>query len=882
MLGYSAEEMVGYSISDFIIDEPLPASSRAPAGNLQTLEMAQRTFRKKDGSTVPVLMRHKLIQDPYGQLRGMRSTLQDISALKRTEQELRDAEEKYRSIFENAIEGIFQSTPAGIFRSVNPALAALYGYVSPEEMIRAVTDISVQLYLDPDRRTEFVRRLDDHGELTDFESEVTRRDGTTLWISERARVVRDASGAVAYYEGTVEDVTAKRQAEGAMTSARDSALESVRLKSEFLANMSHEIRTPMNGIIGMTGLLLDTELSHKQRDFTQTISNSADALLTIINDILDFSKIEAGMLNFEELDFQLGSVVEGAVDLLADRALSKNLELASLVYSDVPVALCGDPGRLRQVLTNLIGNAIKFTDSGEVTVKAKKVEETDEDALLRFSIVDSGIGITPDQQKRLFQAFIQADGSTTRRYGGTGLGLAICKQLVEQMRGEIGVTSTAGKGSTFWFTARFRKQRHAIAFVGPERSQLRGVRALIVDDNDTNRKILHHLFQAWGVHDAQASSGAEALALLDEAASGNEPFDLAVLDMQMPEMDGGMLARKIKADPRFAAIRLVMMTSLDRSEDPIAMREAGFEAYLTKPVKQSPLFDCLVTVMSRNSQPRNVLPVLLPKPEATPAGGHAACGRALRILIVEDNIVNQKVALHQLQKLGHLADAADNGQLALDTLRRAPYDFIFMDCQMPELDGYEATRELRRIEGESRHTWVVAMTAHSLTGDRDKCLAAGMDDYLSKPVKSEDLAAALARFQGVSQADSDSDERNSETPTTIDRNLLNGFRDLDQDGGDSILGKLIDLFLENTPVVLKDAHAALATQASPQLARAAHSLKGSCSNFGAERMRQLCSDLEQQAHGGDFDRSAELLGRIEKEFRHVRMALERERPSRVA
>ncbi|HEX8309686.1 MAG TPA: PAS domain S-box protein, partial [Chthoniobacteraceae bacterium] len=562
MLGYRAEEMVGRPVSDFITDEPADAEAPITAGGVLQLGAAQRTFRKKDGTTVPVLMRNKLIHDVNGQVRGMRSTLQDISTLKRTEEELRAAEEKYRSIFENAIEGIFQSTPAGKYRNVNPALPRIYGYSSVEEMMREVQDIATQVYVEPSRREEFVRILEEHGEISDFESEVYRRDGSKLWISERARAVRDDAGAVIYYEGTVEDVTAKREAESAMTQARDTALESARLKSEFLANMSHEIRTPMNGVIGMTGLLLDTELSPKQRDFTQTIASSADALLTIINDILDFSKIEAGMLTFEELDFQLGGVVEGAVELLAERALAKDLELASLVYSDVPVALRGDPGRLRQVLTNLIGNAIKFTDKGEVTVKAKKVEETESDVLIRFSIIDSGIGIDPEQQKRLFQAFVQADGSTTRRYGGTGLGLAICKQLVRQMGGEIGVLSTPGKGSTFWFTARFVRQHLPNGAVMPSKTQLEGVRVLIVDDNGTNRKILHHLFKAWGMKDSQAASGPEALEILRKTVGGGSAFDLAVLDMQMPEMDGWMLARAIKADPRFSAVRLVMMTSL--------------------------------------------------------------------------------------------------------------------------------------------------------------------------------------------------------------------------------------------------------------------------------------------------------------------------------
>lgn len=459
MLGYTAEEMVGRPVWDFIVekkeDDAIPAELAAEL----RLEATQRTFRRKDGTEIPVLMRHKLITDPDGTVHGMRSTLQDISALKRTERELRSAEEKYRSIFENAVEGIFQSTPEGRYISANPALAQMYGYASADQLTSSVVDIARQVYVDPARRAEFQRLLNEKGEVADFESEIYRRDGSLMWISEHARAVRDARGRLLFYEGTVIDITARREAEKAITRARDAALESARLKSEFLANMSHEIRTPMNGIIGMTGLLMDTELTPKQRDFTSTISTSADALLGIINDILDFSKIEAGMLLFEEIDFHLRDVVEGAVDLLAERALNKNVEIASLVQADVPVGLKGDPGRLRQVLTNLIGNAVKFTEQGEVVIRAAREADGERDVLVRFSVSDTGIGIAPEVQSQLFQAFVQADGSTTRRYGGTGLGLAICKQLVEQMGGTIGVESEPGQGSTFWFTARFSTLR---------------------------------------------------------------------------------------------------------------------------------------------------------------------------------------------------------------------------------------------------------------------------------------------------------------------------------------------------------------------------------------------------------------------------------------
>ena len=874
MLGYRLEEMVGRLVTDFIVSDNSGTLGQEPAPGDPRHESYERTFRRKDGRRVPVLMRQRPMTDARGAVCGTRATLQDISALKRKELELRDAEEKYRSIFENAIEGIFQTTPEGSYMAVNPGLATIYGYDSPDGLMSTITHIGKQLYVRPGRRAEFTALMVEKDSVTDFESQIYRRDGSIIWISERARTVRDQDGKLLYYEGTVEDVTARKETDEAMKKARDASLESSRLKTEFLANMSHEIRTPLMGFFGLTGLLLDTELSHKQRDFTQTIAGSSDALLTIINDILDFSKIEAGMLLFEEIDFQLGSVVEGSVELLAARAASKDIELASLVYHDVPTGLRGDPGRLRQVLTNLIGNAVKFTEKGEVVVRANCQETTGTHVTIRFSVTDTGIGISPEGQERLFQAFVQADGSTTRRFGGTGLGLAICKQLVARMGGEIGVTSEAGKGSTFWFTARFEKQAGG-GMAAPRPANLKDVRVLTVDDNETNRTVLQHLLGGWDMREQQAASGAEALSILHAEAGRGKMFDLAVLDMQMPGIDGLELARAMKKDPRFASIRIVMLTSVDRQEDPEALRETGVDAYLTKPVKQSQLFDCLSLVMSCDVETREIKSGLVALSEQpAPLSDHPV--ENLRILIAEDNPVNQKVALFQLQKLGYMADVVENGRRALEALARSRYDIVFMDCQMPELDGYEATRDLRAIEGEDRHTWIVAMTANSLEGDREKCLNAGMDDYVSKPVKPEILQAAIRRFNGL-RAVGEGDREITVTGI-IDPNIIAGFREMEVDGEEGILGKLIDVFIENSPRVLEEARRALRIAMSPQLERAAHTLKGSCSNFGAERMRAACERLEHAARSGNLENAAGLIKEIDNEFELVRLALEHEKP----
>ncbi|MEW6094152.1 MAG: response regulator, partial [Chloroflexota bacterium] len=782
--------------------------------------------------------------------------------------------------------------------SCNPAFEQLYGFES-SEIVGLMLDTLITTAETSQEAVQYTQQA-----LTGKVHKIgkrRRKDGTLVDVEIfGVPVTMDGEhvGAFAIYHDISELVRARQEAE-----------EASRTKSEFLANMSHEIRTPMNGVIGMLELALETQLTQEQREFLTISLHSAEALLALLNDILDFSKIEARRLELEKISFNLRTTVEDVAYTLAKRAQEKGLELACLIHPDLTTDLIGDPSRLRQILVNLTGNAIKFTQQGEVVIRAIPLEETETQATVRFSVQDTGIGIPADRKAAIFDRFTQADGSTTRRYGGTGLGLAICRQLVEAMGGQIGVESEEEKGSEFWFVIPFEKQIEKPADIPAARVDLKGVRVLCVDDNATNRLILTRMLAGFGCRVSAADGGAEALDFLRLAHREGDPYQVILLDMQMPNMDGEQTARAIKSDPVGENVAIIILTSMGERGDAARLEALGCSGYLHKPVKQQMLSDTLVAILGQ--EPKKPGTGRLVTRHTIAEQKH----REGRILLAEDNPVNQKLAVILLQKAGFSVDAVENGIQVLQYAQKGQYGAILMDVQMPEMDGFEASRRIRQWESGQRRIPIIAMTAHALKGDRERCLDAGMDDYISKPIQPQVLLNVLDRwmqsgegqrpvqepaveemdyaghpavFQPIS-IDADAGLFGEEQPVSMEMPEASSPLPFitDQAGEASQLPMNPEMalprfnndrdffnemcleFMAHLPGRLEELKKSLQNGDQETFTRTAHSLKGLAANFSAEPVTQISAELEIMGRQTNFENAPALVARLEDEARRL-------------
>jgi PAS domain S-box-containing protein len=775
---------------------------------------------------------------------------------------------RFRSLIDNAWDVIVVAEADYGVAYITPSSERVLGYAPREIQGRPMSE-----FVHPDDTMVMVDHLGQttygSNRTTAFETRMRHRNGEWRTISWTATNLLDDES-VRGFVLNGGDVTDMRQAAEDLVAARDVALMASKAKSDFLSVMSHEIRTPMNGVIGLTELLLETELDHDQEELASGVRVSAENLLVIINDILDFSKIEAGKLEVEETDLNVPGVADDVGRILAGTAHTKELELLVDVHPDVPTGLLGDGVRIQQVLLNLGSNAVKFTSKGEVVVRISVLDHNAARVALRFEVIDQGIGIAQSDQERLFSAFAQADTSTTRKYGGTGLGLAISRQLVELMGGRLGLISAPGEGSTFWFELSFRR---AESLASPELSAnseiLEGRRALIVDDNATNRVILLKQFMSWGVEAVESDGGLQALELAAAAAEAGQAFDIGVIDLNMPDMDGIEVAAALKADPATAKMTLILLSSSGERLDAAESHLRGFAGSLTKPVRQSELYNSLISGLHDGITE-------MPSSEPVPSQRQIAEMKG-SILLVEDNKMNQLVSTKLLTKLGFSFEIANHGGEAIRALETDSFDAVLMDCQMPIMDGYEATAEIRRIEGNGRHTPIIAMTAAAMEGDREKCLAAGMDDYITKPVRLEAIAAMLERWiprlvTDQDEGDNTADASENVTVEALDHSQIELLRSLD-DGDGAVLTEIIEQFLSQTLEGRAELERGLQEGDSSSLQRTAHTIRGASANIGASTLAAVCAEIETRGRDVQLNGTAGLVEQFDAEFARVRDAL---------
>ncbi len=827
---------------------------------------------------------------------------------------------------DQGIEGLALLDQDGRYTYINRAHADMYGYRAEELLGHSWKTLysKMQLaYIEEAALPQLRRSGAWQGELIGL-----RKDGEEVPIEISLSLLTDHSGSMAGLVCTCRNITERKDAEALISQTtialeqqnlelartRDEALAAARSKADFLATMSHEIRTPLNGVIGMTELLLSSALDSDQQEMVETVKHSGEFLLTIINDILDFSKIDAGKLDLESIDFDVRKAVDEVLDILAERASQKSLELIGLIYASTPLQVQGDPGRIRQVLFNLLGNAIKFTDNGEIVIDVSVIKIDTNTTTLRFAVTDTGIGITHEAQQKLFESFTQADSSTTRKFGGTGLGLAISKQLVHLMQGEIGVISAKGHGSTFWFTIPFTHCTTSSAPTLLPNATLKGRRALIVESNDTIRFLLQHYAESWGMICKVTSNGREGLTLLQHHATIKQSFDIAILDHTLSEAiqeNGLSLAKHIRQDPGISNIPLILLTALGKRGEGKLAQDAGFNGYLTKPIRHQQLQQCLQMIIGGEQQTTSATSHQSSTFVTRHTIEEAQAQIQAHILLAEDNIVNQKVAVRMLQKIGCRVDVVESGREAIEALERTSYALVFMDCQMPELDGLEATRKIREAENVKREVLgekdkmqeiasldalpltphensrvpIIALTANALSGDRETCLEAGMDDFLAKPVGIQELQAMLHKWLPQPRNNNLEDQHMSENtqtdPTTLepslDETILNDLKALGGDEDPEFFLTLVNQFLEDLPRHLEGLQQAIELQDAEALVKAAHTCKGSSRSIGATCLADISYTLESMAREGTVDDANEKFTQWVQEQERTALALLEER-----
>jgi PAS domain S-box-containing protein len=848
----------------------------------------------RDGAERAIADSAAPIRDPDGRLLGIVLVFRDVTTERRAEREirrlnetleqrvrertaeLRETEERFRLLVEAVTEyAILMLDPEGRVVSWNAGAERVQGYRAEEVVGRHFS-----LFYPPEdvAAGKPQRELEVAAATGRFEDEGwrVRKDGSRFIADTVISAVRDGAGPLRGFAKITRDITERRRAEESLrslnaeleqrvaartrelASAKEVAEAASRAKSEFLANVSHEVRTPMNAIMGMTDLVLETPLTAEQRRFLTTVRESADSLLGVLNDILDFSKIEAGRLELEEMPFSVREVIEGTAIALAERAQCKGLELACHVTSEVPETLVGDAGRVRQILVNLIGNAIKFTERGEVVVRAGIEAAEARDVTLHCSVTDTGIGIPSDKQRIIFDAFRQADASVSRQFGGTGLGLAICAQLAARMRGRIWVESQVGRGSVFHVTARLGVAQDARPQAPVSLTQLRGLRVLIVDDNATNRLIYEEQTTAWGLRPTAVESSEQALAAVEAALGAGDPYALVLLDRQMPEMDGYQFTERLRSRPELGTPTVLMLSSTGDLGDAERRRELGIAACLVKPVRQSELLNTIMRVMGLAATAKH-------KPAEAPAA------RPLRILLAEDYPLNQELAVQLLERRGHTVVVAANGVEALRRLEAEDFDVVLMDIQMPVMDGYAATAAIRDPKSAVRRhdIPIVATTAHAMKGDRDRCLAAGMNGYVSKPFTAAELTGALAEVSGAALPAAGSQPRPSPAPAVFDRSAL--LRNTDGDAG--LADRIAGCFVEDAAERLAGLETAAATGDAETLLRLVHTLKGAAALVGGLRARAVCQRAETALRNGEVAAATGLVAGVTAEIRALAQAI---------